>query len=89
LSAKSFILPSVVNISSVGAFSDCWDAEIIYLPSCIALGTSVLDNTNFQNIIGKTITLTVPAALMTCNAGAPDGDIAYLQANNTVTVITV
>lgn len=40
-------------------------------------------------ITGKTITLTVPAALMTCNGGNPDGDIAYLQANNTVTVIQV
>jgi hypothetical protein len=25
---------------------------------------------------------------MTCNSGNPDGDIQYLQANNTVTVIT-
>jgi hypothetical protein len=25
---------------------------------------------------------------MTCNGGNPDGDIQYLQANNTVTVIT-
>jgi hypothetical protein len=26
---------------------------------------------------------------MTCNIGNPDGDIQYLQANNTVTIITV
>jgi hypothetical protein len=25
---------------------------------------------------------------MTCNGGNPDGDIQYLQANNTVTIIT-
>jgi hypothetical protein len=43
----------------------------------------------FDGIIGNIITLTVPLALMTCNGGNPDGDIQYLQANNTVTIITV
>jgi len=41
----------------------------------------------FTNIAGQTITLTIPSALMTCNGGNPDGDIQYLQANNTVTII--
>ena len=43
----------------------------------------------FTGITSNNITLTVPSALMTCNAGNPDGDIQYLQSNNTVTVITV
>jgi hypothetical protein len=42
----------------------------------------------FYNISGETITLTVPSALMTCNSGNPDGDIQYLQANNTVTIFS-
>ncbi len=43
----------------------------------------------FGGFTGQSITLTIPAALMTCNGGNPDGDIAYLQANNTVTIVTV
>jgi hypothetical protein len=53
------------------------------------LGASVLDNNVFATITGNNITLTVPSALMTCNGGNPDGDIQYLQANNTVTIITI
>jgi len=43
----------------------------------------------FNGITGNTITLTVPAALMTCDGGNPDGDIVYLDNNNTLTVIQV
>jgi len=70
-------------------FSNCTALTTISLPSCTALGTTTGDNFVFSTIIGNTITLTVPSALMTCNAGNPDGDIVYLQANNTVTVITI
>lgn len=61
----------------------------INIPSCINLGNTTGDDSVFYNIVGQTITLTVPAALMTCNSGQPDGDIQYLQANNTVTIIEV
>ncbi len=61
----------------------------INLSSCINLGPTVGNNNMFAGISGKTITLTVPAALMTCNSGGPDGDIQALQGANTVTVITV
>lgn len=61
----------------------------INLPSCTDLGGTVGDDGVFNAISGQTITLTVPAALMTCNGGLPDGDIQYLQANNTVTIVTV
>lgn len=59
------------------------------IPSCATLGDTVGDNGVFLGIAGNNITLTVPAALMTCDAGSPDGDIVALQAANTVTIITV
>lgn len=62
--------------------------ESISIPSVTQLGTSVGDNLIFR-MTGYTLTLTVPSALMTCNSGSPDGDISYLTANNTVTIITV
>jgi len=43
----------------------------------------------FNYINGNTIDLTIPSSLMTCNGGNPDGDIQYLQTNNTVTITTV
>jgi len=63
--------------------------ENISLSACTNLGSTVGNNQVFQAITGNNVTLTIPAALMTCNSGNPDGDIQYLQANNTVTVITV
>jgi hypothetical protein len=81
-------LPSLTYIGNLG-FYGCNSLATISLPSCINLGATVADNSVFTYITGHNITLTVPAALMTCNAGQPDGDIQYLQANNTVTVITV
>ena len=61
----------------------------INLPMCTNLGGTVGNNSVFFGISGNNITLTVPSALMTCNSGNPDGDIQYLQANNTVTIVTV
>lgn len=61
----------------------------INLSSCTDLGGTVGNDGVFNAITGQTITLTVPAALMTCNGGNPDGDIQDLQANNTVTIVTV
>lgn len=79
------------NVKTVGTscFDECYGATSFDLSSCASLGATVGDNGVFFDIIGNTITLTVPAALMTCNAGSPDGDIQYLVANNTVTVIQV
>jgi hypothetical protein len=57
--------------------------------SCTNLGGTVGNNNVFLGITGKTMTLIVPAALMTCNFGNPDVDIQYLRANNTETIITV
>jgi len=70
-------------------FGSCPQLTIVYIPSCTDLGGTVEDNSVFDNTIGNVFTLTVPVALMTCNAGAPDGDIQWLMDNNTVTIITV
>jgi len=61
----------------------------LYIPNCINMGDTVGLTNVFVGITGQAITLTIPAALMTCNGGNPDGDIQYLQANNTITIITV
>jgi hypothetical protein len=87
-SATSFNFPLLRGMAS-NAFRGASSSTSFNLPSCTNLGGSVGNNFVFQNIFGNTITLTVPSALMTCNGGNPDGDIQRLQANNTVTIITV
>jgi hypothetical protein len=86
--ATSYFFP---NVTSIGfqAFTSCTSLTTISIPSCTDLGGTVGDDGVFNSLSGNNVTLTVPAALMTCNSGNPDGDIQYLQANNTVTVITV
>ncbi len=82
---------SLPNLTTLGAFflSESPNLTTISLPACTDLGGTVINNNVFYNIIGNSITLTVPSSLMTCNGGLPDGDIQYLQTNNTVTVVTV
>jgi hypothetical protein len=87
-SLVSVDLPLVTTVGDF-CFNSCTSLTTISLPSCINLGTTVDYNFVFRNISGKSITLTVPSALMTCDSGNPDGDIVYLQNHNTVTVITV
>ena len=87
----SFVTISLPLVTTIGdtALAECTSLTTISIPSCLNLGSSVLNNNVFFNIIGNVITLTVPAALLTCNSGNPDGDIQDLQANNTVTIISV
>jgi hypothetical protein len=85
---SNIILPLVTDIGDNCFLSDT-SITNIYIPSCINLGTTTSLDDVFHTIIGQPITLTIPAALMTCNGGNPDGDIQYLQANNTVTIVTV
>lgn len=82
---------SLPQITTLGAsyFMNSTALTNVSLPLCTNLGGTVGNNNVFFNIIGNTIELTVPAALMTCNGGNPDGDIQYLQANNTVTITTI
>jgi len=81
----------------------CWMADVINDNSFAGLsilsilefhsyqyfGNSTGEDGVFGSLSGQTITLTIPAALMTCNGGNPDGDIQYLAANNTLTIIQV
>jgi hypothetical protein len=85
---ETFNLPSLTIVDNA-CFFQCILVTTINLPSCTDLGATVGDNNVFNQILGNTITLTVPSALTTCNGGNPDGDIQYLQANNTVTIVTV
>lgn len=62
------------------------NGSVIDLSSVVALGTSAASNSVFNNITGKTVTLRVPVAQATIDAGNPDGDIITLQASNTVTM---
>lgn len=85
-------LPSLITpLNDLGNSSISYLTSLtaLYMPIIETLGVTVLQNGLFQGMAGQTITLTVPSALMTCNGGLPDGDIQYLQANNTVTIITV
>jgi hypothetical protein len=102
LTAGSYCFNNTVNVTSVNlpALTDIGQFGLkncglsvtlssINLSSCTNLGGTVGNNNVFNNITGQTITLTVPAALMTCNGGNPDGDIIELQSYNTVTIVTV
>jgi hypothetical protein len=85
-SYTSLNFPALVTVGT-NCFQFCENATTIYLPVAQTLGATVNGNNYvFYGISGKTIQLTVPAALMTCNGGNPDGDIQYLQANNTVAI---
>ena len=84
---NTVILPAAISIG-IGCFEACFALTIISLNSCTNLGPTVGNNTVFYDIVGNTISLTIPSALMTCDGGLPDGDIQYLQANNIVTIIT-
>jgi hypothetical protein len=80
-------LPQLVTVGNF-CFFNC-PLTTINLPLCTNLGGSVSNDGVFSGISNSTISLTIPAALMTCNDGDPDGDIVYLQENNEVTIIEV
>jgi hypothetical protein len=87
----SVSLPNCTFIAD-GAFFSLINNSLstISIPSCSSLGNTTGNDNVFTPNVGNTITLTVPIALMSAQGpGIPDGDIQYLQANNTVTVITV
>ena len=87
-SVSNFDLPSLTT-AGTDCFRDCYNVTGFSLPNIINLGGSVGDNDVFNGISGNNINLTIPSSLMTCNGGNPDGDIQYLQANNTVNITTV
>ncbi len=68
-------------------FAACLLATLFNLPLCTALGSSSANNNVFQDISGNTITINVPLSLATAVSGTdPDGDLVYLDANNTATI---
>ena len=83
-----FDLPAATDIEYY-AFLRCYAVEAFNLPSLVHLGRGTDNSSIFLSIAGQTITLVVPAALMTCRNGGPDLDIVYLQSGNTVTVVEV
>jgi hypothetical protein len=80
-------LPYVINVG-LYPFEYCLSLTNVNLSSCLQLGPTVGNDDVFYEVVGNNVILTIPAALMTCNSGSPDGDIQYLQANNTVTIVT-
>lgn len=50
--------------------------------------TTTGDDNVFSDFSSNSLTLAVtcPASLLTCNGGAPDGDLCTLNTNNTITV---
>jgi hypothetical protein len=82
------ILPSCIR-TGTHALEHITSLKNVYMPKCRNLGGSVLDDGVFTSSIGNNLILTIPASRMTCNGGSPDGDIQYLQANNTVTIVQV
>jgi hypothetical protein len=88
-SATTFNFPALLYIYYSSCFSGCVAATSFNMPQLLQLGGSVYNNSIFYGIIGNTISITIPAALMTAVMGTlPDFDIQGLQASNTVTVIT-
>jgi hypothetical protein len=87
-SLTSIFLPLLTTALGF-CFASCYSLRKINLPSCTNLGGESGYYYVFYLISNNIITLTITETLMTCNFGTPDGDIEYLQANNTVTIIQV
>ena len=89
-SCNSLTTVDLPTLTTAGdqCFNECTLLTSISLPLCTSLGSSVGINQVFGNISGNTITLTIPASLMTINGGDPDEDIQKLTSANTVTIIT-
>jgi len=78
-------LPNVSVIGD-GAFG-VTALTTIYIPKCTQLGPTVGDDDVFEGVTGFDITLKINPTLLISDGGSPDGDISYLQSNNTVVII--
>lgn len=81
-----FKAAKILEASVFSSDSMCTEYD---LSSCTNLGPTVGYNGIWGGITGQSISLKVPAALMTCNGGNPDGDIQDLASQNAVTITTV
>lgn len=88
------VISTIKGCETVGenAFEGCVSLTTLTLPninflvpSSPAIGIDQTNNNVFLNVIGATITVTVPTFFQTSNAGGLEGDLAYLNANNIVT----
>lgn len=85
----NYSFPALTSIDYSFIINNLNDLTInISMPQLASMGPTVGDDSCFS-ITGNTINLTIPAALMTCNTGNPDGDIQTLQSSNTVIITTV
>jgi hypothetical protein len=73
------VLPQCTTLGDY-CFYGCTLLTYLSIPKVTAIGATSGDDQMFHDIISNTISLIIPTAL------AADGDVAYLQANNTVTL---
>jgi len=78
---QNVYLPLCATLGAL-CFSTSNAITSIELWACTDFGGSVGDDLVFEFLSGSTLTITVPIALQTCDAGNPDGDLVYLQVNN-------
>jgi len=64
---------------------NCTSATNFNLPSLDSFGMVTTDEDVFSNIIGQTIIVTAKTIHQISNGGNLEGDLAYLDSNNTVT----
>lgn len=77
-----------LTFAGLEVFTGCISVININFPAMTNLGGSVVNNGVFNGI--KTgAKITVPIALQTINAGAPDGDLVYAQSSRGATIIYV
>ena len=93
-SALQEVISSAKGCKEIGdnAFAGCSSLTTLTFPaindsnpSAPAIGTTQGDNLVFKDVTGSTIIVTVPVFFQTSNAGGLEGDLAYLDTNNTVT----
>jgi len=79
---------SLITIN-LGCFANCTLFITMNFANVDNFGTTTSANFIFNGIAGLTITVTAKTIHQTSNAGGLEGDLAYLDANNTVTFIWV
>jgi len=81
-------LPALISIGDYGFYRTRSCANF-NLPVLENMGSSAGYNYVFGDVPNSARAITIPAALMTCNGGSPDGDILWLQSNGPLTITTV
>lgn len=84
-------LPKLIIMGEANFYA-CNILKTVYIPKCTTLGNSInlSDNIFPSASANLPFTLTIPASLMTCNGGNPEGDIQWIIDNYTnLTIITV